>query len=222
MLYLVLADSELERVPREIANHPVIQHHARKRGRRPTELILNSSRHHPAMRKLPQQERRGRPDIAHFSLLQALDSPANMENQLRVYVHTRNDLIIKIDRETKLPRSYDRFEGLMEQLFLVGSVPPDKPLLKLERGSLKDLVKRISPSRVLVFSEEAPRKRLSELFSGGEERVCAIVGGFPYGGFLSRVEEIASEMVSLYPAPLTAPLTISRVLAAYESARGIM
>jgi rRNA pseudouridine-1189 N-methylase Emg1 (Nep1/Mra1 family) len=50
MLHLVLADCELERVPPEIADHRVIRWWARRRGRRPTELLLDSSLFYPALR----------------------------------------------------------------------------------------------------------------------------------------------------------------------------
>ncbi len=222
MLHLVLADSELEQVPAEIATHKVIRYLARKRGRKPTELILNSSRHHPAMRKLPQAERRGRPDIAHFALLQALDSPANLVGELRVYVHTRHNRVIRVDPRTRLPRAYERFEGLMEQLFLTGAVPPDNPLLLLEAKTLEQLVQEIAPDRVVAMAERGKRKKLAELFTRADSNVCVVIGGFSHGDFLSPVNRIADELVSLFPQPLTAPLVVSRVLSAYEQAKGIL
>jgi rRNA small subunit pseudouridine methyltransferase Nep1 len=222
MLHLILADSELERVPAEIARHKVIRYFARKRGRRPTELLLNSSKHHPAMRKLADGERRGRPDIVHAALLQALDSPANAVGELRTYVHTRHDAVIRVSPQTRLPRAYDRFEGLIEQLFLLGAVPPGNPLMTISPGTLKELAEEIRPDYTIAMSERGRRKRLSELFSRGEGNVCVIVGGFPHGDFRSPVEQIADEQVSLFPKPLTAPAVVSRVIVAYEQARGIL
>jgi rRNA small subunit pseudouridine methyltransferase Nep1 len=223
MLHLVLADAELEQVPREIAGHRVIQAQARKKGRRPTELILNSSLHHLAMKKLPDWERRGRPDIVHFSLLTALDTPLNKEGLLRVYVHTRHNRLITVDPSVDLPRMYNRFEGLIEHLFLTGAAPPDNPLLRLEDSSLAALLERLKPKKVVAFSERGKRKLSGEIYSGlsKEDEVCAVVGGFPRGDFLSDVDKLSDELVSIDPELLRAPTVISRAIYAYEESFGV-
>ena len=94
------------------------------------------------MKKLEESERRGRPDIVHFALLEALGSPLNKERLLQTYVHTLKNHVITISPETRLPRNYDRFVGLMEQLFELGQVPPaGQILLKLELKTLAELQK---------------------------------------------------------------------------------
>jgi len=223
MLHLILADSELEQVPREVASHRVIQRIAHRRGRRPTELLLNSSLHFPAMRKLPDGDRRGRPDIVHICLLLALDTPLNREGLLRIYVHTRHDKLIIIDSSVHLPRMFYRFEGLMEHLFLTGAAPPENPLLRLEDASLGDLLGRLKPKRVVTFSERGERKPLNEIFDGlsKEEDVCVIVGGFPHGDFLSDVEKLSDELVNIDPELLCAPTVMMRAIFAYEDAHEI-
>jgi len=223
LLHLVLADSELEPVPREIANHRVIQWSARRRGRRPTEILLNSSLYYPAMRRLPDGDRRGRPDIVHICLLLALDTPLNMENLLRVYVPTRHNKLITLDPTTRLPRMFNRFTGLIEHLFLTGEAPPEKPLLRLENASLAELIGRIKPKKVITFSGLGQRKLCRELFSGisKEDEVCVVVGGFPRGEFLSNVAELSDELVSIDPESLRAPTVIARAIYAYEEALGI-
>jgi rRNA small subunit pseudouridine methyltransferase Nep1 len=224
MLHLILADSELERVPAEIATDKAIRWSARRRGRKPTELILDSGLHHRAMRGLPGKERRGRPDIVHLCLLLALDSPLNLEGLLRTYVHTREDWVITVNPSTNLPRAYHRFQGLMEQLFMTGEVPPERPLLRMEKSSLMKLIKRIGPRKTIALSENGERKRLEELFEGVSMRdeVCIIVGGFPHGDFLSDVKELADEIVSIYDKPLTAPAVLIRVISSYERKFGVM
>jgi rRNA small subunit pseudouridine methyltransferase Nep1 len=222
MLHVVLADSELEQVPPEIANHKIIRWQARRRGRRPTELILNSSYHHRAMLGLPERERRGRPDIVHSCLLQALDSPLNHERLLSVHVHTRGNKVIRVDPSVSLPRTYSRFEGLIEQLFLLKAVPPEKPLLRLESMGIAELLEELAPAKIITFSERGERRKLHELFEKAEDEVCAVIGGFPHGDFISPVERLADEVVSLYPEPLTAPVVVSRVITAYEQRKGLL
>ncbi|MEM2874834.1 MAG: hypothetical protein QW567_02255 [Candidatus Hadarchaeales archaeon] len=223
MLHLILADSEVETVPPEISTHRVIRHHAMKRGRRPTELILNSSLHYPAMRGLPDRERRGRPDIAHFSLLLALDSPLNRSGLLRVYVHTRHNLLIRVDPSTRLPVSQNRFEGLLEHLFMNGKAPSESPLLTLERATLSDAVRGISPRRTVVFTDKGKKREWGSIFRdlGRDEDACAIVGGFPHGDFLSPVDELADELVCVDPDLLTAPTVVARAIHAYEDRLGL-
>ena len=223
MLHLILADSELETVPREIASHRVIRWWARRRGRLPTELLLDSSLHHPALRRLKDSGRRGRPDIVHQCLLAALDSPLNREGLLRSYVHTRNDRAITLDPSTRIPRAYHRFVGLLEQLFLEGAAPPEKPLLRIENASLADLIARIKPTKTICFSEHGQKRSFKELFRGFSkaDEVCVIVGAFPHGEFLSEVSKLSDELVCIDPEPLHASTIVARAIYAYEDTFGI-
>lgn len=218
MLHLIIADTELETVPKEISHERVIKWHARRRGRKPEEILLDSNYHYPAMRKLAGSERRGRPDIVHICLLFALDSPLNREGFLRIYLHTRHNKLITIDPEARIPRSYNRFIGLMEQLFLTGLVPREKPLLKLGDASLREIILKINPAKVITFSENGEEKFFEHIFSGLSEGddVCAVVGGFPHGDFISDVKSVSDEIIRIDPEPLDASTVVSRIIFAYE------
>lgn len=218
MLNLIVAEAELELVPGEIADHPAVLNHARRRGKKPTEMLLDSTYHHAALKKLSEGERRGRPDIVHVCLLNALESIANKEGRLRVYVHTRNDEVITIKPETRIPRNYNRFVGLMESLFKNGAVPEDLELLRIEELSLEGLLKRIGPDGVFIAHERGepmkPRdlgKELSAL-----ENPAVIVGGFPHGDF-RRIDGVEGRRVSLYKGPLMAWTVVNEVLVNYEA-----
>lgn len=215
MLHLVIAEAELELVPKAILDHPAVVNHAKKRGKKPEEILLDSTYHHSALKKLEDGERRGRPDIVHICLLNALESIANKEGLLRVYVHTRNDEVIYIKPETRIPRNYNRFVGLMESLFKNRTVPKDLELLRIEEKSLEELVDEIGPDGVFVMHEEGKLakpsdfgKTLSEL-----ENPLVIVGGFPHGDFRS---EIPGEKISLYKAPLMAWTVVNEVIINFE------
>ncbi|WP_297548419.1 16S rRNA methyltransferase [Thermococcus sp.] len=216
MLHLVIADSELELVPKSIVEHPAVVNYARRRGKKPEEVILDSSYHHSALKKLEDGDRRGRPDIVHICLLNALESIANKEGKLRVYVHTRNDEVIYIKPETRLPRNYNRFLGLMESLFKNRVVPKDLELLRLEEKTLGELIEEIGPDEVFVMHEEGelvkPRdfgKSLAEL-----ENPVVIVGGFPHGDFRSPVK---GRKVSLYREPLMAWTVVNEIIVNFET-----
>jgi len=213
---LIIADSELELVPKTLQNHPSIISHAKRRFKKPDEILLDSTYHHAALKSLKDGERRGRPDIVHLCLINALESILNKEGKLRVYVHTRNNEVIYIKPETRLPRNYNRFVGLMESVFKNRVIPKDLALLRIENKTLSEIIRDIGPDAVFIMHENGvlmnPRsfgRKLSEYSSP-----VIIVGGFPHGDFLSRVE---GEKVSIYKEPLMAWSVINEVVINYES-----
>ena len=218
MLTLVLADTELERVPVELQRHPSVRASARKRGRSPAAILLDSSLHHPALRKAPEGERRGRPDIAHIVLVVALDSILNLEGGLRIFVHTRNDEAIQFAPETRIPKNYTRFVGLMEDLFEKGEVPDEKPLIRMDREvTLAQLLAKLG-GEPWAFAEGGDPLDLRTGFPRHEENLIAVIGGFPHGGFRSPVSTLCKRVVSIHPKPLKAWTTVAEVLVAYRQA----
>ncbi len=216
MLTFILADAELERVPAEIQRHPSVRASARKRGISPAAILLDSSLHHPALRKVPEGERRGRPDIVHVVLVLALDSILNLEGGLRVFVHTRNDEVIQLAPETRIPKNYARFVGLMEDLFEKGEVPEENPLLHMDRGvTLGQLLAKIG-GEAWAFAEGGEPVDVDAEFSRHEGDLVAVVGGFPRGGFRSPVSTLCTRVVSVHPEPLKAWTVASEVLASYR------
>jgi rRNA small subunit pseudouridine methyltransferase Nep1 len=220
MLTLVLADAELEMVPPPLQGHPAVRTSAKKRGRSPAAILLDSSLHHPALRKFPEGERRGRPDIAHLFVLLCLDSVLNTQGQLRTIIHTRNDEIIHIDSATRIPKNYPRFVGLMEDLFQKGAVPEGKPLLTLERNvPLEKLLAQLPEPR-WVFSEHGQRVDLWMELAALEGDLTAVVGGFPHGDFRSPVARLCDRVVSIHEEPLRAWTVTSEILVAYRQRAG--
>ncbi|HEY8110588.1 MAG TPA: ribosome biogenesis protein, partial [Candidatus Nitrosotenuis sp.] len=50
MLSLVIAEASLELVPKELQHHNSVVSHARKMGKRPSEILLDNSWHFGAMK----------------------------------------------------------------------------------------------------------------------------------------------------------------------------
>ena len=46
-------------------------------------------------------------------LLMLMDSPLNKAGLLQVYIHTEKNVLIEINPHTRIPRTFDRFCGLM-------------------------------------------------------------------------------------------------------------
>ncbi|MBO8174744.1 MAG: 16S rRNA methyltransferase [Thermococcus sp.] len=217
MLHLIIADSELELVPKSILEHPAVVNYAKRRGKKPEEVLLDSTYHHAALKKLEDGNRRGRPDIVHFCLISALESILNKEGKLKVYVHTRNDEVIYVKPETRIPRNYNRFVGLMESLFKNKAVPPELELLRLEEKTLSQLLEEIKPDAVFIMHEEGEfmkPKDFGELLKQFKEP-AVIVGGFPHGDFKSKVDGVK---ISLYKEPLMAWTIVNEVIVNYENA----
>lgn len=220
MLTLVLVDSELELVPEALTGHPSVRTSAKKRGRSPATILLDSSLHHPALRRFPEGERRGRPDIVHLFVLLCLDSVLNAQGQLRTVIHTRNDEVIHIDPTTRIPKNYPRFVGLMEDLFQKGAVPEDKPLLTLQRGiSLEKLLGKPS-SPTWAFSETGERINLWAELGSLEGDLTALVGGFPHGDYRSPIARLCDRVVSIHEEPLRAWTVTSEILVAFRQRSG--
>lgn len=216
MLTLVLADAELELVPRAIVGHPSVRTSAKRRGRSPATILLDSSLHHAALKKFPEGERRGRPDIVHLFALLCLDSVLNVQRQLTVVVHTRNDDVIRIARETRIPKNYPRFVGLVEDLFQKGAVPEGEPLLTLERDvSLEKLLSHC-PAPRWAFSEKGEQVNLWSELAAVQGDLTAVVGGFPHGDFRSPVATLCDRVVSIHEEPLRAWTVTSEILVAYR------
>jgi len=206
MINLVLADSAIELSP--------------VKGRRDRAELLDSSYHYRLMRDMPDGDRRGRPDIAHLCLLEALGSPLNFSGNLCTMVHTREDKVITIKPSTRLPRNYDRFKGLLAALLSEGG----QELLSVRDCTLHSLIGSLS-GQVFAFSVNGKPLGLqgafdAELAGTGNAitgDITLVVGGFPKGQ-LSGFEML----YSIYPKPLDAWVVVSRLLAECERALGIL
>ncbi|MCA1814228.1 MAG: hypothetical protein LC624_09810 [Halobacteriales archaeon] len=224
MLTLILADSELELVPEEVKTHPAVQAASQRRGKRAGRTLLDSSAHHAAMRQLHDSDRRGRPDIVHTALLVAMDSVLNLEGGLRVLIHTRNDELITLLPETRVMRNFDRFCGLMEQLFREGQAGPpgQPPLLTLQTGAkLAEVVQRIAAERVIALDEGGRTVLLDQelpKLAAAHTNLAFVLGGFPRGGFRSPVKDLAQEVWSIHPQGLSAWVAVAEVLVNWENA----
>lgn len=219
LLTFILAEAALETVPEKLWSHPAVRRHAKRQKKPPKQLLLDRSLHHAAMKRLDGNEKRGRPDITHFVLLEVLGSPLNKEGLLKVYVHTNNDYVISVNSSTRLPKNYNRFVGLMEQLFELGNVPLDgETLLKLEQKTLQQLLTEIKTDYILVFSREGKPKTVHTAVSELQTKhsPTVIVGGFPHGHFTKDTVRRANEVVCVDGEMLEAWTVASRVIYEYE------
>jgi rRNA small subunit pseudouridine methyltransferase Nep1 len=219
----ILAEAELEQVPKEIASQKAVFANASTRGKKASNILLDASFHHSAMTNLEDGGRRGRPDISHFFLLLCLDSRLNHDGLLKIVIHTRNDERIDVRPDLRLPPSYHRFVGLMESLFQNGAVPSLKdPLLKIECGwPLADVLKAEKCETIIVLDAEGLKSDPVEVLSEGKGATAIIIGGFPSGQLHSDLSSLKVEKLSLGEEMLKVwTVTAEMLCAAQKSLKG--
>jgi len=152
-LSLILAESSLEMIPKEIQNHPSVVSHSKKLGKTPSNILLDNSWHYAAMKGIQNENKRGRPDIVHFSLLEACSIPLYFEKKLSIYIHTLNNKVIKVGNDIHLPKSFHRFAGLIEKLFNEKLIESNgKKLLEMNDMNFSELIEKINPKNVVGLS----------------------------------------------------------------------
>lgn len=244
MLSLILAEAAVEIVPEPIRGHPAVASSSRRLNRSPGLTLLDVSLHHAAMRRLDGAGRRGRPDIAHSALLSATGTPLYAAGRLGVYVHTARGVAIRVGLGARLPKSQQRFAGLLGDVLAGRRGAPSadgadgRPLLEAEPMSLERLVGEIGPAVTVGMSragEPGTFGGVAALLAGAEEGgaaaaaapgergprrsgACLVVGAFQRGGFSRRTAGLLDRTVSVGPAGLEAHVVVSRALYEYENA----
>jgi len=221
---LIIAEASLETVPRQILKHMSVIRYAQKRGKKPSEVLLDRSYHHSAMvsGRLEEVWKRGRPDIIHFALVEALSTPLYLKNKLDVYLYTINRKVILLGSNLRIPKSYFRFEGLMMKLFkdkVIKSEQDDRILLELlDDVPFEYLIHNIArSSKSIGLSSSGVPSTAHELVSKYINRLddcrCAIViGGFPKGHFSDKISELLDSSYSIGKITLEAHVVIARVI----------
>lgn len=220
MLTFLLAEAELELMPRELQEHPLVQARAKRRRRPPAQLLLDQAVDHKAMRELPEGERRGRPDLAHLFLLLVQDSLLNAEGRVRVLVHTRHDELIRVRPDTRIMRNQAKFYQLMEDLLRQGRVPLDAPLLTLARDvPLGEALAGLEGTKVLLDeSGEMARGADFTALARENEDVTLVMGGFPRGGYRGVTGADVDMVLRVADAPLSLWSALVPVLSGLEDA----
>ena len=217
MLSLILAESALELVPKELQNHNSVLAYSKRVNKKPAEVILDVSWHFAAMKGIKNEIKRGRPDLIHFCLLEACSIPLYFENKLRIYVHTIDDRVIFLGENVRLPKSYHRFVGLIEKLYSTGIIEEGgKKLLEMKKMDFCKLIDKIAPKEIIGLSEKGATSSYEKLAKTISKDSCIVVGGFSKGHFSDQIVKKINNLVSVDKNPLEAHVIISRILYEYE------
>lgn len=182
--------------------------------------LLNCDDHAHFLRRHERDPALYRPDICHQALLAILDSPLNKAGRVKaIYVHTAKNVLIQVNPQVRLPRTFRRFCGLLLQLLQKLSIRatngPDK-LLKVIKGP----VSRHLPADAhrVAFSHSAGgvvcMRAHAERALPVDKPLVFMVGAFAHG----KVEETqADEFISISQFPLSAAYALGRITNALEA-----
>jgi len=217
MLSLVFAESSLELVPKELQTHNSVIAHCKRIGKKPSELLLDNSWHFAAMKKIKNENKRGRPDLIHFSLLEATSIPLYFQNKIKIYVHTIHDKVIFVGDNVRLPKSYHRFTGLIEQLFRDKVITSNgQSLLEIHEMTFDKLIDTIKPKKTIGLSTHGKITTCQQMVKDLNEDSCLVIGGFQKGHFTNKTKKKCNEIFSIDSSALESHVVTSRVLYEYE------
>jgi rRNA small subunit pseudouridine methyltransferase Nep1 len=216
VLHIILAESALELVPQQLWSERSILASAKSKGKHPSQILLDRSLHHTAMLKLKDGLRRGRPDLVHQAVLAVTGTPAYLMGEAKLYIHTYANLVIEVAEKTRLPKTYFRFQGLMEKV-LSGH---KEELLRVRETKVDDLIDQIGAESVIGFSRRGNLMKPEEWVSKYvKNNTVFVVGGFPRGGFSPDVVKKFNVMVAIHEMPLETHTVLARVIYDYERLR---
>ena len=217
MMSLILAESALELVPENLQNHNSVISHAQKLKKNPSEILLDNSWHFAAMKGMNNEIKRGRPDLVHFCILEATTIPLYQENRIKIYIHTIDDKVIYLGENVKVPKSYHRFEGLIEKLFLEKTIESDgNTLLEIKDRSFLELIDEIKPSKIIGLSRNGEKHSFENTAHEMNDNCCLVVGGFQKGHFSENIQSRINQLISIDDFSFEAHVVIARMLYEYE------
>ena len=179
--------------------------------------LLNCDRHKQQIIKYKKDPSDCRPDILHQCLLMLFDSPLNRANLLQVYVHTQKNVLIEINPQTRIPRTFDRFCGLMVQLLHKLSIrasDTSQKLLKVIKNPITDHLPVGCPKYCTSFhAEKVVRVEEFAKEHPDDQPLVVVIGAMAKGSVDCAY---ADKLISISNYPLSAALACSKFCTAFE------
>ncbi|CAG0881923.1 unnamed protein product [Cyprideis torosa] len=179
--------------------------------------LLNPDDHIHILHRMGRDASTCRPDITHQCLMMLLDSPLNRAGLLQVYVHTSKNVLIEVHPQTRIPRTFKRFAGLMVQLLHKLSVKAQDRGIKLMK-IIKNPVSDHLPAGCPKYSTSCGAtdvRKASQCVPEGEDPVVFVIGAMAHG----KLEMDYTEgEIAIGNYPLSAALTCTKLCSAFEDA----
>jgi len=216
-LNIFLVECGLELIPKRIRKHPAVRRNLSMKNY--SSQLLDNALHHSAMSNLKNRVKRGRPDIVHLCLLNALGSPLNKSGQLKLFVHTIKNRIFEFNPKIRITKNFNRFKGLMAKLLIDNGIKvDDEYLISPIRKSLKTKLDEFRDAKTIILSEEGKLlPSYTNLYQAGiAENYILLIGGFQKANFSNKILNLTNNMVSISKESLFAWIVVSRVITFFE------
>jgi len=146
-----------------------------------------------------------------------LDSPLNKAGLLQVYIHTHQNVLIEVNPQIRIPRTFKRFSGLMVQLL-------HKMSIRATNGSerllhvIKNPITDHFPTKCKKIGTESSSSKLVDIneyviTNFKDEPVVFVIGAFSHGEV--QVDYV-DEMISYSKYPLSASVACGKLCCAFE------
>eukprot|EP00795_Rhopilema_esculentum_P015310 gene15311-6527_t len=148
-----------------------------------------------------------------------MDSPLNRAGLLQVYVHTARNSLIEINPQTRIPRTFTRFSGLIVQLLHKLSIQASdgkQKLLKVIKNPITDHLP--VGCKKIVMSYNAEKCAHPRDYVPADDPVVFVIGAMAHG---SVQVDYGEENVAISQYPLSAALTCTKVCSAFEEVWGV-
>lgn len=216
-LKLILVECGIELIPKELRHHSAVMKNFSQQIY--SSQLLDNALHHSAMKSLENSEKRGRPDIAHLCLLNALGSVLNKTGNLEIFIHTVNNRIFKFNPEVRIARNYNRFKGLIAKTLIDGNITLNgNKLISEVMIPLNILINNFNSSNVLLLSSKGKQiNHYNELnFTDLSKTIVVLIGGFQKGSFSLNILSLSKNLISISQYPLDAWIVTNKIITYYE------
>ncbi|KAL3534585.1 hypothetical protein ACH5RR_003046 [Cinchona calisaya] len=180
--------------------------------------LLNSDKHANFLRRNGRNPADYRPDIAHQAILMILDSPVNKAGRLKaLYVKTEKGVLFEIKPHVRIPRTFDRFSGIMLQLLQKLSITAVGKREKLLRA-IQNPVTQYLPINSCKIGFSHSSEKLVNMQDyvaavNNEMNLVFVVGAMAHG----KIDvDYIEDFISISDYPLSAAYCISRICNAVE------
>ncbi len=219
-LIIFLVECGIELIPKRLREHPAIKRNLSMKNY--YTQLLDNALHYSAMKKLKNSEKRGRPDISHLCLLNALGSPLNKMGKLQLFLHTINNKLFEFNPEIRIAKNFNRFKGLMAKMLIDNGIKFENEfLISPIKISLNEKIKEFTESKdseLIILSRRG--KLISsyrELYKGDSSKnYILIIGGFQKSSFSEEIHNLTKNIISISNESLNAWIVVSRAITFYE------
>ncbi|CAH1785362.1 unnamed protein product, partial [Owenia fusiformis] len=181
--------------------------------------LLNCDKHKHLMKKYKKDTSKCRPDITHQCLLMLMDSPLNRAGLLQVYIHTEKNVLIEINPQTRIPRTFDRFCGLMVQLLHKLSIRASEGPTKLLKVIKNPITDHLPTGCMKICMSYASTEVVDPAtLVPPDKPIVFVIGAMAHG----KVDvDYTSKDLSISNYPLSGALTCAKVCSAFEDKWGV-